>query len=121
MESLASRYVKDNTFTVSIYDIKEMKFIVSFDLSKIDFIKILNDMKARENIRRYLEFRKKLNDFLIEELAKAVVYESKQKILEVINEYVGKTGILEKPAKDIKIVGKGYEKGEIYFIIQPIF
>ncbi|MEM0325062.1 MAG: hypothetical protein QXW13_00055 [Nanopusillaceae archaeon] len=121
MESSALRYVKDNTFKVSLYDLKDIKFKVSFDLSKIDFIKILNDLRAREDIRKYLEFRKKLNEFLVDELSKAVVEESKNKILEVINEYVGKTGILEKPAKDIEIVGKGYESGEIYFIIKPIF
>ena len=115
-------YVKDSYFVVSVYDLKVPRFIIYFDLDNIDFVKLYNEFKNKNrDVDKYLLFRKILKGELLITLLEEVTKDSKQKILDAINEYCGPTGILDREARDFVIVDKGYKDNKVYFIVEPTY
>lgn len=102
-------------FTVNLIDPRDLLFEVRFDIEQIspeDFLK--------RDVEQYLRFRRVLVDELTKELLKAIREESREKILNYINEFAGREGLLERPAKDFEVVLITKSPSTIRILIRPI-
>lgn len=122
----------DNTVDISLIDIKNMRFELSFNLDEkiqdlFSLYMYYRVVQSNERVNRsklgedYTKFRKMLSATLLKELLDALENdkEYKKHILDNINQVIA--NIAEKPAKDFKVVEVQADANGVKVYIEPIF